>query len=79
MVERMKGRAFSLINSRVRCKVVRCGGQGFFVAASGRDGLLYPLVNKDRLYLWTIGPRPRDFEPPEQPSPIPPGGMRVRS
>lgn len=78
LIARVKGRGFSLIDSWASCKLSRCGGQGFFIAAATRNCRLFPLVNEDHLHLWVVGPRPRDFEPPDQPSPIPPGGMRAR-
>ena len=78
VIERMRGRGYSLIDAWANCKLARCGGKGFFLAADNRESRLFPLLNQDQMHLWPMGPRACDFEPPEQPSPIPPGGLRAR-
>ncbi|MGB7406315.1 MAG: hypothetical protein WA906_11540 [Pacificimonas sp.] len=65
----VKGARFTLIDRQPVCKLSRCGGTGFFVAASDRDGYLWPLLNEPPPGLWTPGLRPRDFEPPTDPPP----------
>ena len=71
----VKGQGFSLIECKPTCKLSRCGGAGFFVAAADRDGFLYPLMHDVPPGLWPPGLRPRDFEPPKDPPPLPAGGQ----
>lgn len=78
LVERVRGRGFSLVEEWARCKVSRCGGRGFFIAASGRQSPFLPMLGQAWRHVWTVGPRPCDFEPPELPGPTPPGGQRAR-
>jgi hypothetical protein len=68
----LKGFKFTLIDRRPTCKISRCGGRGFFLAAADRGSYLVPLLSEVPPGLWRIGLRPMDFEPPS--SPAPPGG-----
>jgi hypothetical protein len=64
-----RGRDYSLIDKEITCKVSKCRGTGFFLAAARMDTALITLLNAhvDPLLIERKGLRPIDFEPPEPP------------
>ena len=71
---RLKGPKFELIDRQPPCKLSRCGGHGFFVAAVDRNSFFITLLHEPPPGLWPPGLRPRDFEPPHDPPPRPAAG-----
>jgi hypothetical protein len=79
----LRGREWSLIGRKARCKASTCRRSGFFVAASGMD---QPFVNLGggETPKWLIGARPREHEAPDndpdddRPPPAPKGVDAVR-
>lgn len=55
----MRGRSFSLINAKARCKIVGCGGEVFFMASPGEGTPFRPLAES--------APKPRERPKPEPP------------
>ncbi len=68
----LKGRQWSLIDRRGKCKWVGCRRRGPFVAAPGRDAHYTLLSTTETLPRWLTGMRPGDDEPPPPPPPTPP-------
>lgn len=68
----VKGRAWSLINRRARCKASRCRASGRFVAAARADQPFLWLAGAEGMPAWLVGATPRDHEPPPPPEPAPP-------
>lgn len=68
-IEQRRGRAFSLIDGETSCKVTRCRGRNFFVAATSMNAVLVTLVNSASDPLQINGRRAIDLEPPDDPPP----------
>ncbi len=68
----LRGRAWSLIDRKARCKASRCRASGRFVAAAGADHPFLWLAGGERMPDWLVGARPSDHEPPPPPPPRPP-------
>jgi hypothetical protein len=68
----LRGRAWSLINRRARCKASKCRTLGHFAAAPSRDQRFVWLTGKEPMPDWLIGSGPEDHEPPLPPAPHPP-------
>jgi hypothetical protein len=68
----LKGRAWSLVERRARCKASRCRAAGRFVAAAGADQPFLWLSGGEGMPDWLVGSRPCDHEPPVGPGPMPP-------
>ncbi|MBZ6379082.1 MULTISPECIES: hypothetical protein [Pacificimonas] len=67
----VRGRQFLLLNKRPLCRIAKCGGRGFYVAAPRPENRLVPVL-QDLPDDWIMGPRPLDFEPgPPDPPPAP--------
>lgn len=64
-----RGRDYCLIDREVTCKVTKCRGTGFFLAACSMTTPLLTLLNAhvDPLSIERNGLRPIDIEPPEPP------------
>jgi hypothetical protein len=64
-----RGRDYSLIDKELTCKVTRCRGTSFFLAAARMESALITLLNVkvDPLQVEGRGLRPIDLEPPEPP------------
>ncbi len=73
----LRGRGWSLIGRRARCKASKCRASGRFVAAAGRDQPFILLMAEERMPDWLIGARPRDHEPPPPDPPLPPAPTEV--
>ncbi len=73
----LRGRAWSLIDRRGRCKASKCRASGRFVAAGGRDQPFILLMSNEAMPGWLVGARPSDHEPPPSGGPprppAPPG------
>jgi hypothetical protein len=67
-----KGRAWSLIERRARCKASKCRARGRFVAAAGADQPFLWLAGAEGMPRWLVGAKPSDHEPPPPPGPMPP-------
>lgn len=59
----LRGREWSLIGRRARCKASRCRAAGSFVAAANRE-TPFLMLGQGPMPSWLIGGRPRDHEPP---------------
>ncbi|QAY78450.1 hypothetical protein [Sphingosinicella sp. BN140058] len=68
----LKGRDWTLIDRRARCKASRCRVSGRFVAAPADDQPFLLLSGSERLPDWLTGARPADHEPPPSAPPNPP-------
>ena len=68
----LKGRAWSLIDRRARCKASRCRARGRFVAAAAADKPFLWLAGAEGMPGWLAGATPRDHEPPPPAGPAPP-------
>lgn len=68
----LKGRAWSLIERRARCKASKCRATGRFAAAAGADQPFLWLAGGEGMPDWLVGTRPSDHEPPPPPGPMPP-------
>jgi hypothetical protein len=68
----VKGRAWSLIDRRARCKASTCRASGWFAAAPSRDEPFLLLSAAERMPRWLAGTAPADHEPPAPPPPHPP-------
>lgn len=68
----LRGRAWSLIDRRARCKASKCRAAGAFVAAAGQDQPFILLMGAEAMPDWLVGARPSDHEPPPPPPPTPP-------
>jgi hypothetical protein len=73
----LRGRAWSLIDRKGRCKASKCRASGRFVAAAGADQPFLWLAGAERMPAWLVGSRPRDHEPPPPPAPPPPAPAGV--
>ncbi|WP_129792545.1 hypothetical protein [Sphingosinicella sp. CPCC 101087] len=64
-----RGPNFNLVDQEIKCKVSRCRGPSYFVAAESRDARLITLIDADvdPLSVNKRGLRPLDLEPPEPP------------
>ena len=72
----LRGRAWSLIGRRARCKASRCRASGRFVAAPGMRDLFLWLDAREPTPAWIAGARPIHHEPPEGgPNPPAPPGV----
>ncbi len=76
-VERTRGGHASLINARPACKVTRCRGEAYFLAAFDMDKPLQTLVEPDTNPLGLDGQLPCDLEP-ENPPPRPASAAKLR-
>lgn len=76
----LRGRAWSLVDRRARCKASRCRASGCFVAAQTRDQRFLWLHGRDATPAFVTNSRPRDHEPPEggPMPPAPPGVDPIR-
>lgn len=70
-LERARGRGVSLIDARPSCKVTRCRGSGFFVAARRMQDPLTLLLSGAALGGTIAGLRAADLEPPQDDPPDP--------
>ena len=71
----LKGRGWSLVERRARCKASKCRASGRFVAAAGGDQP-FLLLAAEAMPPWLVGSRPCDHEPPpDAPRPPPPPGV----
>lgn len=68
----LKGRAWTLIDRKARCKASKCRASGRFVAAAGADQPFLWLSGLEPMPDWLVGSRPSDHEPPPSPGPAPP-------
>jgi hypothetical protein len=68
----LRGRAWSLIERRARCKASKCRASGRFVAAGEPDDPFIWLAGGEGMPDWLVGARPRDHEPPPTDPPRPP-------
>jgi hypothetical protein len=68
----VKGRAWSLVGRKARCKASKCRAGGRFVAAAGADQPFLWLSGAEEMPDWLVGSRPSDHEPPPAPGPAPP-------
>ena len=68
----LRGRAWSLIDRRGRCKASKCRTPGYFAAAPSRDQRFLWLAGAEPMPDWLIGSCPQDHEPPPPPAPTPP-------
>lgn len=68
----LKGRAWSLVDRKARCKASKCRASGCFVAAAGADQPFLWLSGAEAMPDWLTGSRPRDHEPPPPRGPTPP-------
>ncbi len=68
----LRGRAWSLIERRARCKASKCRASGRFVAAAGANEPFLWLAGGEAMPAWLVGARPRDHEPPPDKGPAPP-------
>lgn len=68
----LKGREWTLVDRRARCKASRCRASGRFVAATAGDQPFLLLSASERLPDWLTGARPVDHEPPHSEPPTPP-------
>jgi hypothetical protein len=73
----LRGRAWSLIERKARCKASKCRASGRFVAAAGPREPFILLAGSERLPEWLVGARPSDHEPPPPPLPLPPAPKGV--
>jgi hypothetical protein len=73
----VKGRAWSLIDRRARCKASRCRATGWFAAAPSRDEPFLLLSGSERLPPWLAGTTPAEHEPPPPAPPHPPAPKGV--
>ncbi|HEX8583076.1 MAG TPA: hypothetical protein VF680_01535 [Allosphingosinicella sp.] len=78
-VARRRGENESLVDATVDCKITRCRGRGYFLAARSMDENFLLLVNPSmealRARFETI--RPVDIEPPDSPRPTEPAELRA--
>ena len=68
----LKGRAWSLVGRRARCKASKCRAGGRFAAAAGADQPFLWLMAAEPMPDWLVGSRPSDHEPPPPAGPAPP-------
>ena len=68
----LRGRAWSLIERRARCKASKCRTSGRFVAAAGPNEPFLWLAGGEGMPAWLVGARPSDHEPPPDKGPAPP-------
>jgi hypothetical protein len=68
----LRGRAWSLIDRRGRCKASKCRVIGHFAAAPSGDQRFLWLAGAEPMPDWLIGSSPQDHEPPPPPAPHPP-------
>ncbi|HEV2865832.1 MAG TPA: hypothetical protein VGX37_04905 [Allosphingosinicella sp.] len=68
----VKGRAWSLIDRRGRCKASTCRALGWFTAAQASDRPFLWLAAKQQMPRWLAGTTPADHSPPPEPPPHPP-------
>lgn len=68
----LRGRAWSLIERRARCKASKCRSIGRFAAAPAREERFLWLAGAEPMPDWLIGSSPQDHEPPPPPPPLPP-------
>ena len=73
----LRGRQWSLIDRRGKCKWVQCRRRGPFVAAPNHDAHYILLSTTERLPGWLMGKRPRDDEPKPPSPPMPPAPKGV--
>ncbi|HEX8533788.1 MAG TPA: hypothetical protein VF662_06440 [Allosphingosinicella sp.] len=73
----LRGRAWSLIDRKARCKASKCRTSGRFVAAAGADQPFIWLAGSERMPDWLIGSKPSDHDPPPPASPTPPAPQGV--
>ena len=73
----LRGRAWSLIDRRGRCKASKCRASGRFVASSGENHPFLWLCGGEPMPDWLVGARPRDHEPPPPEPPMPPAPRGV--
>jgi hypothetical protein len=73
----LRGRGWSLVGRRARCKASRCRASGRFVAAAGPDQPFIWLSGGEPMPAWLVGARPTDHEPPPPPEPPPPAPAGV--
>lgn len=76
----LRGRAWSLVDRRARCKASKCRASGAFVAAQTPDQRFIWLHGRDVTPAFVFQTRPRDHEPPEggPMPPAPPGVDPIR-
>jgi hypothetical protein len=83
----LRGRTWSLVDRRARCKASKCRASGAFVAAQTPDQRFIWLHGRDMIPAFVAHSRPRDHEPPEAcpepvegaaPCPAPPGVDPIR-
>ena len=68
----LRGRTWSLIDRKGRCKASKCRSNGRFVAAASADQPFIWLAGAEPMPDWLIGSRPSDHEPPPSGTPNPP-------
>ena len=68
----LRGRTWSLIERRARCKASQCRTTGRFVAAAGPNEPFLWLAGGEGTPAWLVGARPSDHEPPPDKGPAPP-------
>ena len=73
----LRGRAWSLLDRRARCKASTCRASGRFVAAAGATQPFILLSGGERMPDWLVGARPSDHDPPPPPPPTPPAPSGV--
>jgi len=73
----LRGRGWSLVGRRARCKASKCRASGRFVASAGRDQPFILLMPEETMPGWLAGTRPCDHEPPGAGPPSPPAPLGV--
>jgi hypothetical protein len=78
-IARTRGANHSLVDATTGCKITRCRGRGYFVAAPVMDGRFLLLVNPsmDALRARLEALRPIDIEPPDGSGSAPAAAMRA--
>jgi len=78
-IERARGASATLIGVSPICKVTRCRGQSFFLAATSLQAPLVTLIEPDVNPLGLDGTLPIDLEPPGSPGPDEPALHQKRA
>jgi hypothetical protein len=74
----LRGRTWSLIERRARCKASKCRTSGRLVAAAGPQQPFLWLTGGEEMPRGLVGAHRTDHEPPPPPEPPPPGVDPVR-
>jgi hypothetical protein len=70
-IEAVRGADFRLIDQTAACRITRCRGRCYFLAARSMDSEVMTLANASLLDpIGVAGLRAADLEPPDSPPPV---------